>query len=187
MANQAPPRKKRNRILRSLMIVAITPSLIATNLLGTAPDSEISTELRRQMSVALPEEFVLELNAFLDNYGMPTLPLQETPEINEEIAGTWLYEYYFIGYEDYAFEDVIVIAKQGDGYVVTSITNNFGPAMLIEQVWDGNYLEFYYEIPASTVPYGETYLLYVKPLRFENGDLIIQEEQGLEVAWTRLN
>lgn len=186
MANQAPMGRKRNRILRSLMIVAITPSLIATNLLGTVPDNELSTELRREMSVALPEEFVLELNAFLDNYGMPTLPLQEPPEI-EDMAGTWLYEYYFEGYEDYAFEDVIVIAKQGDGYVVTSITNNFGPTMLIDQVWDGNYLEFYYEIPASTVPYGETYLLYVKPLRFEDGDLIIQEEQGLEAAWTRLN
>ena len=183
MINQARPERKRNRILRSLMIVAITPSLIATNLLGTVPDSEISTELRRQMSVALPGEFVLELNNFLDNYGMPTLPPQEMPEM----AGTWRYEYYFEGYEDYKFEDVIVIAKQGDGYVVTSITDNFGPVTLIDQVWDGSYLEFFYEIPASTVPYGETYLLYVKPLRFENGDLIIQEEQGLEVAWTRLH
>lgn len=184
MANQAPPRRRRNRVLRSLTIVAVTPSLLATNLLGTVPDSPISIELRQAMSVALPEEFVLELNAFLDNYGMPTLPLQEIPD---ELAGTWLYEYYFEGYEGYMFEDVIVIAKQGDGYVVTSITDNFGPVTLIDQVWDGSYLEFFYEIPASTVPYGETYLLYVKPLRFENGDLIIQEEQGLEVAWTRLH
>jgi hypothetical protein len=131
------------------------------------------------MSVALPEEFVNELNAFLDDYGMPTLPLPE-------ISGTWLYEYYFEGYEEYMFEDVIVITKQGDGYEVTSITDNFGPVTLLDQVWNGSYLEFFYEVPASTVPSGETYLMYVKTLRFEDGDLIILEEQGIEWTWTRL-
>jgi hypothetical protein len=132
--------------------------------------------------------------------GTPAVSLSPTPQATltfvstlnptatpiPDIAGTWRYEYNYEGHEEYMFEDVIVIANQGGGYVVTSVTNNFGPVTLLDQVWNGSYLEFFYEVPASTVPWGDTHLMYVKTLRMENGNLIILEEQGEEWTWTRL-
>jgi hypothetical protein len=225
--------------------------LIATNLLGTAPDNPLSSGLRQAMSVAFPEEFVDGLNASLDEYGMPTLPpapegvraddeigleaisealgeptatsemtseplatsvmtsnptatvvppdetassVLESPTFQEQtpemdISGTWTYQYNFDGHEEYTFEDVITIEKQGSGYVVTSATDNYGPVTLVDQYWSGSYLEFYYEMPASTFPYERetAYLLYVKTLGMENGYLIIIDEWDIVYEMTRID
>jgi hypothetical protein len=111
----------------------------------------------------------------------------QTPEM--DISGTWTYQYYFDDHEEYTFEDVIVIEKQGSGYVVTSVTCNYGPVTLLDQYWSGSYLEFYYEMPASTFPYEkeDAYLLYVKTLGMENGYLIIIDEWDDVYEMTRID
>ncbi len=240
MANPATATRRNRRPFRYLLVLVATPVLIATNLLGTAPDNPLSSGLRQAMSVAFPEEFVAGLNASLDDYGMPTLPpapegmqaddeiglevtgeapdestavseitseptatvippdetassILESPTFQEQtlemdISGTWTYQYYFDDHEEYTFEDVITIEKQGSGYVVTSVTCNYGPVTLLDQYWGGSYLEFYYEMPASTFPYAteDAYLLYVKTLGMENGYLIIIDEWDDVYEMTRI-
>jgi hypothetical protein len=121
-------------------------------------------------------------------------PVPETPTFQEQtpemdISGTWTYQYNFDGHEEYTFEDVITIEKQASGYVVTSVTDNYGQVTLVDQYWSGSYLEFYYEMPASTFPYEteNTYLLYVKTLGMENGYLIIIDEWDIVYEMTRID
>jgi len=240
MANPAPPRKRRRLLFRSLLVLVVTPTLVATNLLGTVPDSPLSTGLRQAVSVALPPEFVAGLNTYLDEYGMPAIPpapeeIQADDEIGVEaaseaigqpttngeatsdplataiptaepvssvlesqtfqtqtpemdISGTWTYQYFFNNHEEYTFEDVIVIERQGNDYVVTSVTDNYGPVTLVDQYWNGSYLEFYYEMPVSTFPWetNNNYLLYVKTLGMNDGRLVIIDEVNDVYEMTRV-
>ena len=251
MANPATATRRHRRLFRFLLVMVVTPVLIATNLLGSVPDNPLSSELRQDLSLAFPAEFVDGLNLRLDEYSLPTLPpapegvppltpaaegvqaddatgseatsqvpgestavgetageplatlapayepanyvldeptfLPETPEM--DISGTWTYQYYFNGHEEYIFEDVITIARQGSGYVVTSVTNSYGPVIMVDQYWSGSSLEFYYEMPASTFPYptDDAYLLLVKTLGMENGNLIMIDEMGDVYVMTRIN
>lgn len=239
MANHAPPSRRQRRLFRFLLVLVVAPTLIATDLLGTVPDSPISARLRQAVSVALPPEFVEGLNTYMEDYGIPTLPpapeeMQPDDEIGVEatseavgqpdadgeatseplataipvdetassileadtfqaqtpemdISGTWTYHYFFDGHEEYTFEDVVVIEKQGSGYAVTSVTCSYGPVALVDQYWNGSYLEFYYEMPASTFPWetDHTYLLLVKTLGMENGHLVIIDEVGDVYEMTR--
>ena len=246
MANHAPPRKRRHhRLFRFLLVLVVTPVLIATNLLGTVPDNLLSNGLRQAVSLAFPPEFVVGLNVTLDNYGMPTLPpapedgvlvyddtgieaaietpgeatavsgmtggptatvvppaetaspVPETPTFQAQtpemdISGTWTYQYSFARHEEYTFEDVVTIVQQGGGYVVTLVTNNFGPVTLVDQYWSGSYLEFCYEIPASTFPYqddqGATgYIDCLTTLGMEDGYLITIDELDIMRELTRIN
>jgi hypothetical protein len=251
MPNPVTTTRRRHRLFRYVLVLVVTPVLIATNLLGTVSDNPLSSELRRGLSLAFPAAFVDGLNLRLDEYSLPTLPpppegrppftfaseamqgsdeigieatsqapgesapvsemtaeplativpadettapvpdpqdfVPQTPEM--DISGTWTYQYYFTDHEEYIFEDVITITKQGSGYVVTSVTDSYGPVTLVDQYWSGSYLEFYYEMPASTFPYAteNSYLLYVMTLGMNNGNLIMIDEMGDVYVMTRIN
>ncbi|HEU0294926.1 MAG TPA: hypothetical protein VFR47_19445 [Anaerolineales bacterium] len=66
-------RKKRPLFYR-LFILVLTTILIATDLLGTVPNSPFSAELRQYLALMLPAEFTGWLNQELTGYSLPTLP-----------------------------------------------------------------------------------------------------------------
>ena len=79
----------------------------------------------------------------------PTLTLTPTitptPTFNPSPAGQWLFSWQYTPQFDTIWEDTIQIEQRGDGFVVTSVTNQYlGQVTIISQQWDGNRLDFVY-------------------------------------------
>ena len=73
----------------------------------------------------------------------PTVFLTPTPyappATDPNLARTWK-----LLFEPEA--EMFTVEKQGDGYVITSIVSDFGPAELISQSWDGEKLTWVYDV-----------------------------------------
>jgi hypothetical protein len=186
-------RKKRPFIHR-LFVLLLIPILIATDLLGTVPNSAFSSEVRRYVALMLPAEFVDWLNPQLAGVRLPTLPpapddsaspeqevtptlewtstptltptltltftltftptftptptITPTPTFVPNPAGQWLFSWQYTPQFDTIWVDTIQIVQRGDGFVLTSVTDNYlGPVTIISQNWDGNSLDFIYRNP----------------------------------------
>jgi hypothetical protein len=75
----------------------------------------------------------------------PTLTPTPTPTFNPNPAGQWLFSWQYSPQYDTIWEDTIVIEPRGDGFALTSVTDNYlGKVTILSQTWDGNSLDFIY-------------------------------------------